>query len=189
MPIAPTFGAELSRNFKIGQNQGELAFDVGSLWFGGPAAKTVKGIAEISNIGNVERYAAEGFRPLAVARLTEPYPVSGMGSHFIPRDTKLPKFLGGGALPKSYMDGPVNKLAPPGISIGDMYERHFAVDPRFYGTKVGGERWSGRDLGLQRYGPLGRLWYGSPAPLKARVGGLGAAAGIGLYNPEDKNGW
>jgi hypothetical protein len=74
--------------------------------------------------------------------------------------------------------------------IGDMYERHFAVDPRFYGTKAGGERWSGRDLGLPRYGPLGQLWYGSPAPLKARVGGLGAAAGNGLYSTETTEiGW
>jgi hypothetical protein len=189
-PVAPRLGAELRRNFDIGQNQGELGFNVGSLVLGGPAAKAVKGIAEVSNIGNVERYVAQGFGPKAAARLAEPYPAKGMGSHFIPRDTKLPRFLGGGPLPQSYMDGPFNKLVPPGSSIGDMYERHFAVDPRFYGTKAGGERWSGRDLGLQRYGPLRQLWYGSPAPLKARVGGLGAAAGSELYNSEDgESGW
>jgi len=189
-PVAPAFGAELARNFDIGQNQGELAFNVGSLVVGGPAARAVKGIAEVSNIGNVERYVAQGFGPRAAARLAEPYPASGMGSHFVARDTKLPGFLGGGPLPRSYLDGPFNKLVPPGSSIGDMYERHFAVDPRFYGTKAGGERWSGRDLGLPRYGPLGQLWYGSPAPLKARVGGLGAAAGNGLYSTETTEiGW
>jgi hypothetical protein len=189
-PAAPTFKGELGRNFDIGQNQGELAFNVGSLVVGGPAATAVKGLAEVSNIGNVERYLAQGFGPKAAARLAEPYPVSGMGSHFVARRTRLPKFLGGGPLPQSYMDGPFNKLVPPGSSIGDLYERHFAVDPRFHGTKAGGERWSGRDLGLKRYGPLGRLWYGSPAPLKARVGGLGAAAGNGLYDAQDEeSGW
>jgi hypothetical protein len=93
-------------------------------------------------------------------------------------------------LPQSFMDGPFNKLVPPGSSIGDLYERHFAVDPKFYGTSAGGERWSGRDLGLKRYGTLGRLWYGSPAPLKARAGGLGAAAASGLHDAEDEEaGW
>ncbi len=183
--VAPSFRAELGRNFDIGQNQGELAFNVGSLVVGGPAAKTVKGVAGVSNIGNVERYVLQGFGPRAAARLSEPYPASGMGSHFVARDTRLPKFLGGGRLPKSYLDSPFNKLAPPGSSIGDMYERHFAVDPRFYGTRAGGERWSGRDLNLPRYGPLGQLWYGSPAPLKARVAGLGAATGNGFYSAED----
>lgn len=189
-PVEPTFNAELGRNFNIGQNQGELAFNVGSLVLGGPAAKAVKGVAEVSNLGNVERYVAQGFGPRAAARLAEPYPATGMGSHFISRDTKLPSFLGGGPLPQSYMDGPFNKLAPPGSSIGDMYELHFAVDPRFYGTRAGGERWSGRDLGLPRYGPLGQLWYGSPAPLKARIGGLGAATGNGLHDSEGgESGW
>jgi hypothetical protein len=189
-PAAPTFEGELRRNFDIGQNQGELAFNVGSLVVGGPAATGVKGLVEVSNIGNVERYLAQGFGPKAAARLAEPYPVSGMGSHFVPRRTKLPEVLGGGPLPQGYMDGPFNKLVPPESSIGDLYERHFAVDPSFYGTKVGGERWSGQDLGLKRYGPLGRLWHGSPAPLKARVGGLGAAAGSGLYDAENEEaGW
>lgn len=189
-PVASTYGAELGRNFDIGQNQGEIAFNVGSLWLGGPAAKAIRGVTEVSNIGNIERYVAQGFGPKAVARLAEPYPASGMGSHFISRDTKLPKFFGGGPLPRSYINGPFNKLVPPDSSIGDMYERHFAVDPRFYGTKAGGERWSGRDLGLPRYGPLGQLWYGSPAPLKARIGGLGAATGSALYGDEDgENSW
>ncbi len=185
-PVASTFGGELRRNFDIGQNQGEVLFDAGSLVIGGPAAKAVKGLGRVSNIGNVDRYVAQGFGPKAAARLAEPYPESGMGSHFVPRRAKLPEFLGGGPLPRSYMDGPFNKLIPPRASIGDMYELHYGVDDRFHGTKAGGERWSGRDLGLKRYGPLGQLWHGSPAPLKARVGGLGAAAGSALYSAEDE---
>ena len=94
--------------------------------------------------------------------------------------------FGGGSLPRSYSDGPFNRLAPEGMTCGDFYERHFRVDPDFYGTRlparVGGERWSGRALGLEKYGPPGRLWYGSPAPLKARIGGLGSGAGSAIYD-------
>jgi hypothetical protein len=69
------------------------------------------------------------------------------------------------------------------MSKGDFYERHFQVDPSYYGGRIpkefGGGRWSGKELGWQKHDRLGRLWYGSPAPLKAAVGagiiGTGAA--------------
>ena len=186
MPVAPTFRGELRRNFDIGKNQGEALFDVGSLVVGGPAAKAVKGLSRAGNVGNDAKYLAQGLSPRAAAHLAKPYPASNMAHHFIARDTRLP---GGGSVPQSYSDGPFNKLAPPGISRGDFYELHYQVDPRFHGTGVVGERWSGKDLGLAKRGRLGRLWHGSPAPLKARVGGLAAAAGSGLYNPEDERTW
>lgn len=187
-PAVPTLEGELLRNFDIGQNQGELAFEVGSLVVGGPAAKVVKGLPRLSSVGNVDKYLAQGFSPKAAAHLAEPYPESNMGSHFIPRDTKLPDFLGGGPLPKSYSDGVFNVLKPEGISRGDLYELHYEVDPRFYGTRViPGEPWRGRALGLKRYGPAGRMWHGSPPPLKARVGGLGASAGTVMYGQEDED--
>ncbi|MET0274681.1 MAG: hypothetical protein ABW360_16970 [Phenylobacterium sp.] len=185
-PAAPTFEGELRRNFDIGQNQGELAFDVGSLVVGGPAAKMVKGLPRLANLGNDANYLAQGASPRAAAHLAKPYPQSNMGSHFIPRRFRLPEMFGGGPLPRSYLDGPFNKLAPPLISRGDLYALHYEVDPHFYGTSVLGERWSGRDLGLRKHGPMGRLWYGSPAPLKARVGGLGASAGATMYIPEEE---
>lgn len=157
---------------------------------GGPAAKMVKGFDRGANVGNVAKYAAQGFSPRAAAHLAEPYPASNMGSHLIPRRARLPALLGGGAIPRDYMDGPFNKLIPPGISRGDMYGLHYGVDPRFHGTAVLGERWSGRDLGLQRHGPIGQVWYGSPAPLKARVGGVAAAAGGAIeYLEGDDGGW
>lgn len=184
-PAAPTLEGELRRNFGIGQNQGELAFDVGSLTVGGPAAKMVKGFPRVSNVGNVEKYLAQGFSPRAAAHLAKPYPKSNMGSHFIPRDTKLPDFLGGGPLPKNYSDGVFNVLKPEGISRGDFYELHYRVDPRFHGTGVRGESWKGAKLGLKRYGPAGRIWHGSPPPLKARIGGIGASAGTTMYGPQD----
>lgn len=177
-PVARTFEGELRRNFDIGQNQGELAFDVGSLVVGGPAAKGVKGLGHASNVGNVERYVAQGFSPRAAAHLSEPYPSRGMGHHFIPRRK---------GLPKSYGDSVFNVLKPEGISRGDFYELHYKIDPRFSGGKVvGRENWRGMELGLKRYGPAGRVWFGSPPPLKARVGGLGATAGAVMYARESE---
>ncbi|HKP78982.1 MAG TPA: hypothetical protein VJU34_07635 [Phenylobacterium sp.] len=191
-PVAPTFAGELRRNFDIGQNQGELAFDVGSLFFGGPGAKLVEGVSRAANLGNDAKYLVQGLSPKVAAYLAEPYPASGMGSHNIPRRTRLPESFGGGPLPKSFMDGPFNRLAPPGISRGDMYELHYKVDPRFnvarLPRKVGGGVWHGGRIGLERYSLPGRLWHGAPAPLKARVGGLGASAGAAMYVPEDEGG-
>jgi hypothetical protein len=191
-PVAPTFTGELRRNFDIGQNQGEVLFDVGSLVVGGPAAKAVKGLSRAANLGNDAKYLAQGFSPKVAAYLAEPYPATGMASHYVPRRARLPESFGGGPLPKSYMDGPFNRLAPPDISRGDMYELHYRVDPRFSAArlprKVGGRAWHGGKMGQERYSLPGRLWHGAPAPLKARVGGLGAGAGAALYAPEDKEG-
>lgn len=176
-PVAPTFEGELRRNFNIGQNQGELAFDVGSIFIGGPAAKAVNGLERISNVGNVERYLAQGFSPRAAAHLAEPYPERGMGHHFIP------KRMG---LPQKYSDSIFNVLKPERISRGDFYELHYKVDPRYQGGSVKGEPWRGKALGLKKHGVVGRIWHGSPPPLKARVGGLGAAAGTVMYAPTDE---
>jgi len=193
-PAAPTFAGELRRNFDIGQNQGEVAFDVGSLVVGGPAAKAAGKLGAFSKTATAEKYLAQGLSPKVAAYLAEPYPSSGMGHHFILRSFELPEILGGGRLPRSYSDGPFNKLAPEGISRGDMYELHYKVDPRFHAArlpaKVGGRAWRGKAVGLQRHGLPGRLWHGSPAPLKARVGGLGANAGAAMYAVGDEEaGW
>lgn len=181
-PAAPTFEGELRRNFDVGQNQGEVLFDAASLLVGGPAAKAVKGLERVSNIGNVERYVAQGFSPKGAARLAEPYPFSAMGHHFIPRRA---------GLPENYSDSVFNVLKPRGVSRGDFYELHYKVDPKYYGGPVvRGEGWSGKRLGLDEYGLAGRLWHGSPPPLKARVGGLGASAGAAMNAPTDEEaGW
>jgi hypothetical protein len=193
-PVAPIFADELRRNFDIGQNQGETFFDVGSLVVGGPGAKVVTGLPRAANVGNDAKYLAQGFSPKVAAYLAEPYPASGMGSHYIPRRARFPESVGGGPLPKSYMDGPFNRLVPPGISRGDMYELHYKVDPEFHAARlprdVGGRAWRGGETGLERYSPPGRLWHGAPGPLKARVGGLGASAGAAVYAlDDDKGGW
>lgn len=189
-PAAPTFTGELRRNFDIGQNQGEVLFDAASLVVGGPAAKAMKGLSRAANVGNEAKYLAQGFSPAAAKHLAKPYPASNMGHHFIPRSYTLPKILGGGFLPRSYSDGVFNKLAPPGISRGDFYELHYRVDPQYGGGTLLDEGWRGAELGLKRYGTAGRIWHGSPAPLKARVGGLSAAAGGGAHVlNEDDQGW
>ncbi len=183
-PAARTFSGEVRRNFDIGQNQGELAFDVGSLAVGGPLAKTVGKLGGVSKAASAEKYLAQGFSPAAAAYLAEPY--VGMGHHFVPRSYLLPRWLGRRPLPRVISDGPFNVLKPEGISRGDFYELHFRVDPSFRGTglppKIGGERWSGKDLGFKKYDSLGRVWFGSPAPLKARVGGLTSGGGELMYD-------
>lgn len=67
--------------------------------------------------------------------------------------------------------------------------RHFRIDPDFKGTtlpaRVGGERWKGKALGFEKYGLPGRIWFGSPAPLKARVGGLPAGVGGLIHEPAE----
>lgn len=185
-PVAPTVGEEVRRRLIVGMNQGELAFDVGSIAVGGPLAKGVKGLGAVSKAAKAEKYVAQRFSPAGAAYLAELYPASGRGHHFVPRRYRLPAFLGGGALPRAYSDGPFNRLAPEGMTRGDFYERHFGVDPHFYGAKlparVGGGSWSGKKLGLKKYSPPGGLWYGSPAPLKARIGG--AASGVGAVGYE-----
>jgi hypothetical protein len=86
-------------------------------------------------------------------------------------------------------------LSPNGITRGDMYELHYKVDPQYHGSKIGaahgGGSWSGADLGLEKYGPMGQLWYGSPAPLKGIASAAGTVGGFGLYDaagggPDDR---
>lgn len=180
-PAAPTVSEEVRRRLGIGMNQGELAFDVGSFAVGGPLAKSVKGLGAISRASKAEKFLAKRFTPAQAAHLAEPYPASNMGHHFVPRRAKLPSI---------FTESVFNVLKPEGITRGDMYELHYKVDPKFKGTgfprRVGGGRWRGADLGLKEYGLAGRLWHGSPAPLKARVGGLGGGAGAAVHGVMDE---
>lgn len=173
-PAAPTFSGELRRNFEIGKNQGEVTFDVGSLVVGGPAAKTTKFLVP-AKASTAERYLAQGFSPRAAAYLATPY--VGMGHHFVGRRLKLPE---------RFSESEFNVLKPPGMTRGDFYELHFKVDPHFKGTalrpRADGERWKGEALNLEKHGLAGRIWYGSPAPLKARAIGLAGGAGAQIHH-------
>lgn len=182
-PVAPTASEEVRRRLPIGMNQGELAFDVGSFAVGGPLAKSVKGLGAISKASTAEKYLAQGFTPLQAAHLAKPYPISNMGHHFIPRRMRLPK---------AFTESDFNVLKPQGITRGDMYELHYKVDPKFNHTgfppQAGGGAWNGAALGLKAYGLPRRLWHGSPAPLKARVAGLGSSAGAAMRSQEGAEG-
>lgn len=96
-----------------------------------------------------------------------------MGHHFVPRRTGLPSFCS---------ESRFNVLKPNGLNRGSFYELHYRVDPKFHGTafpgSVGGS-WKGAKLGLRKMGFIGRMWNGSPRPLKWAVGGA-TAAGAGI---------
>lgn len=127
----------------------------------------------VPDSGTVKRALAQGFTSRKADYLGLPY--NGMGHHFIPRRIG-DKFH----IPDWYMESRFNVLKPNGISIGDMYDLHYRVDPSFHGTglparsSVGGGSWKGAELGIEKYGIGGRLWHGSPAELKYLAGTLGA---------------
>lgn len=183
-PSASSFGGEMRRQLDVGRNQGEFLFDVGSLALGGSAIRGMTGLGGMSKTARVEKYLAQGFSPAKAAHLASPY--RGQGHHYMAR--RVGRALG---LPQSLVDSAFNRLAPRDFDVGEMYERHFAVDPHFYGAgwpkhippKPG---WSGKALGLQKHGLVGRVVYGSPPPLRAAVGGT--LSGLGMVEDADLNG-
>jgi len=194
-PIAPTVGDQLRRSFSVGQNWGEGALNLGTLWDGGELVRGVKGVEAMSDAAKTPEYLKLGAPPELAAYLAEPY--TGAGAHFVPRRAKFPEavmgiplpegLVGKPLLPRAYMDGPFNVWKPEGISRGDFNVGHFRRDDHMYGTRLpkdvdGGRGWSGNRLGLKRYSPVGRIWHGAPPPLKATVGGGSAALGLGTYD-------
>lgn len=176
-PVEASFADEIRRNAKIGLNQGGAAFTVGSLLVGGPARKIVTGLGKATKATTAAEYVARGFSPGEARYLVTKYPRRAMGAHWVARSTRLPAVLGGGHLPKWFIDSPFNVLKPEGITRGDMYERHVRTDLNYNGGKIpkrfGGGSWSGAKYGWEKYGPVGRMWYGAPDLLKATVGGAG----------------
>jgi hypothetical protein len=124
------------------------------------------------------KFVSQGFSPAQAEYLAEPY--VGMGHHFVGRRFGLPSIIS---------DSPLNVLKPNGISRGNFYELHFKVDPFYPGSRLpraaGGGIWNGTSLGLEKYGTVGRLWYGSPTPLKVTVGGTVAASGAAYWYSND----
>jgi hypothetical protein len=192
-PPDPDPAREQARNFKIGENQGELALEGAALLFGGAASKVLGRLGPISEAAGAAKFKGLGFSDAQAARLARPY--NGVGHHFIPQRTKvpasvagvpLPSTVAGQPLPAFIIDSPFNILKPTNISQGDFYGLHSQVDPYFHGTRIGvkdgGGSWSMKKAQLEKHGLLGNLWYGSPAPLNAAAGGLGIA---GLSNFDD----
>lgn len=174
---AATFGGELRRNFNFGLDQGEALFDVASLAYGGAELKGLAELGVFEKGGRAAKYIKRGYPEHISTYFAEPYE-KGMGSHYWARKKPLPEFLGGGLAPKSILDSPLNVWKPIGVDKGAFFERHYAIDPQYHGGPLrGGGGWSGKQLGWKRYGPVGRAFYGAPAPAKAMAGG--GLAGIG----------
>jgi hypothetical protein len=173
-PMADTLAGEMQRRFGIGANQGELGWDVGSLALGSPALKAVEGLGAVGDATSAAEFAGMGFSPAQAARLAEPY--TGLGHHSVMAQA-LANDLG---VPKAIQDSSFNLVRPDGMNQGDFYRFHFQTDPQYYGSgfsrKIGGS-WSGKRLGLQKYGLLDRFWYGTPTP-SAGVSATAGAAGL-----------
>ena len=143
--------ANLSTDLAFGLAFGELA----------PATRIA------SNRPTIANYLDQGFTPTQAEYLTQPY--SGMGEHLLKRAWLDERGLD---LPDSLIDSGLNVLSGEGMTIGEFYERHFQVDSDFAGTGfprgIGGS-WSGDALGLDEFGPLGKLWYGTPEDLLSLI--------------------
>jgi hypothetical protein len=130
----------------------------------------------------IAKYIKQGFNQIQAERLASPY--TGRGHHYVPRNRAvtlikgLPPLKG---LPPKISESRFNVLKPKGITRGDFYELHYKVDPSFSGARLPGRGpgWSGGRLGLKEYDRMGRLWHGSPMPLKAVAGGAMGIAGAG----------
>ena len=181
-PSSKTFGGEVARNYGLGKNQGELALDVGLSAYRGPkVANLIKPTAgpKLSGVG---KYLAQGFSQADAEYLEEVD--SGMGHHYLRRE--LANKLG---IPRDIQDGIFNILRPNGIDRGGMKELHYKVDPYFAGSgkaqgKAGVE-WKGAKLGIKKYDPLERIWYGAPDALKVAIGGP-LAMGLLMYEVDKK---
>ena len=158
--------------------------------YGGGEAKGLIELGKASERVGAAKYLAQGYPAGLSDYFATPY--KGMGHHYLPQRTKLPPWLGGGPVPPAISDSPFFLLKPRDVSTGDFYQRHFQVDPQYGGGKVpnkfGGGGWRGDALGWQKYDRLGRLWYGSPAPLKAVAGTAVVGAGAAVDQVWDGEG-
>jgi hypothetical protein len=190
-PMADTLPGEVRRDLHIGANDGEAAFDVGSLFVGGEFAKGLS-LTRAVKAADTAKYLELGLSPEAIEYLNTPY--EGMGHHNIARRFRFPEALGpmplpdsiaGKPLPKVLSDSIFNVSKPEGITRGQMYAYHYRVDPKFHGAWLPdgpGRGWSGKKLGLQKYGPAERAWNGAPDALRAPAGlSLAGGATADLY--------
>jgi hypothetical protein len=185
-PISGTLWDEMRHEFGVGANVGEAGANVAATLAGGEIAEGLRGIeaVEATKAAKIAKYLDQGFSQAQAEYLASPY--DGMGHHFMPRRTRYPftdrKITG------PLMENRFNVLKPEGMTRGDFYELHFKVDPKYDHSNIpaahGGGTWNGRELGLEKYGLAGRIWHGSPAPLKGTVGGAGTAVGLGLYDAD-----
>lgn len=172
-PQADTFIGEMKRRFGIGQNQGETALNFVPLPLGAAELKGLSTIGKLSRAELEAKYLAAGLEPRMAEHFAQPY--KGSGHHTAPKRLRLPAMLGGGPIPSEISDSPMFLLRPKDISNGEFYKLHHGVDPFFHGGRLpGGGGWSAKKLGWTKYGPAGRLWFGTTTPMKATIGAAAA---------------
>lgn len=174
-----TFTGELERQARLGLDDGQLAFDLGSLLYGGLEARGVLGLGKLAGR---EKYISWGLRPGAADYFATRY--TGIGHHVIQKNSTLPKILGGGPYPNWLVESPLMRVRPQDIETGEFFRRHHGVDNHYQGGKVpaqyGGGGWSGKKLGWQKYVGPERVWFGTPTPVKVVVGSTGAGVGMAV---------
>jgi len=184
-PLPATTGEAYRNGERVAENDGELAFNVGTIPVGGELGATVEGMKYAAEAGDVGKYLEAGFDLKSAQRLAKPY--KGMAHHAWARKRALPRMLGGGLMPDWLSESPLNRLQPRGIDTGQMYELHYQVDPNFYGARLSdrgrGQGWSGRRLGLQKYDTAGQTWHGIPGLTKGVATGAALDFGDDVYVP------
>jgi hypothetical protein len=101
-----------------------------------------------------------------------------MGQHFVPRRNTR-------NLPKYIQDNPFF-VYKPDVSQGEMYARHYQLDPDFKGARLPGNAgWSGKKLGLKKFGLFDSLAFGMPAPTRALAIGNAASAAQSFGNDDE----
>jgi hypothetical protein len=146
----------------------------------GPGAARAAGlVTDMSHMAQVEKGLAQGFRFKDAIHLADLY--KGEGHHFLQKKIGYKKLN----LPRSVMESRFNVLKPANITRGEMYTLHAKADPHYSGSRLTGKGkgsgWSAKRLGIETAGPLGRLWLGSPRPLKIAVGSPFGALGGGAW--------
>jgi hypothetical protein len=123
--------------------------------------------------GLISRYLAQGFNLRRAGRLAEEY--SGEGHHLIRSNWRFLSWA---------REFPLFRLSGRGMSQGEFYELHYLVDQAYkaspFAKYIGGS-WRGSLLELEKYGFLGRVWYGSPMSLKLTVSGAISGSARGLH--------
>jgi hypothetical protein len=176
--MANSVGGEFPQGLNLGLNDGELAWDVGSLLAGGEAVRLAAGVGPLAKAAGATERAFVAERPGFAEYLNENY--DGMGHHIWGRNQKRSKWLGGGKMPERFLESPFNKIRETNISRRDFLRNHIGSDADYTGGKIrrnrGAWRWNAEGLGWEPYSFADRLRYGT-APATHALVGSGLTAG------------
>ena len=194
--MADTGLGEFGHEFGLGANAGEAltnivgAVAVPEVAEGLNAARTFAATRD----ANIAKFMGQGFDEQTARYLSKPY--DGRGDHALISQSQNAVFgfktplLKKVQIPDWIKDSPVNVSKPRGLSQGDFYEYHYAVDPQFYGAGLprdlnGGKGWSGKRLGAERYSGAEQLWRRMPQIWKDYPAGATLGDSLGLLPGDD----